>query len=142
MGFFNHAKFLKDLTYRFLATLFSTVFLFNVLAHRYQIHSIGKWSYWGKLDWHLNRSISMTRCYNQWDFFLIQSTILVKRDKCMFTQHANISNKAPDKFIFFPTVCFVRKWRLKFLSSEYRLRWNPKIKMSLVKYLQIKFEWN
>ena len=35
---FNHAKFLKDLTCRFLATLFSTILLFNVLAHRYQKH--------------------------------------------------------------------------------------------------------
>ena len=35
---FNHAKFLKDLTCRFLATPFSTIFLFNVLAHRYQKH--------------------------------------------------------------------------------------------------------
>ena len=35
---FNHAKFLKDLTCQFLATPFSTIFLFNVLAHRYQKH--------------------------------------------------------------------------------------------------------
>ena len=35
---FNHAKFLKDLTCWFLTTSFSTISLFNVLAHRYQKH--------------------------------------------------------------------------------------------------------
>ena len=35
---FNHTKFLKDLTCQFLATPLSKIFLFNVLAHRYQIH--------------------------------------------------------------------------------------------------------
>ena len=33
----NHAKFLKDLTCQILATPFSMIFLFNVLAHWYQI---------------------------------------------------------------------------------------------------------
>ena len=35
---FNHVKFLKDLTCWFFATLFSMIFLFNVLTHWYQKH--------------------------------------------------------------------------------------------------------
>ena len=34
--FFFHHKFLKDLTCRYFVTLFSMIFLFNVLAHPYQ----------------------------------------------------------------------------------------------------------
>ena len=56
---FNHAKFLKDLTCRFLATPFSTIFLFNVLAHRYQKHRKNDLLE-AKQIAHLNRSISMT----------------------------------------------------------------------------------
>ena len=33
-------------------------------------------------------------------------------------------DKATYKISFFPDECFVRKWRLKFQVSKYRLRWN------------------
>ena len=56
---FNNPKFLKDLTCRFLAIPFSTIFLFDVLAHRYQKH----WKNYlieAKEIAHLNRLISLT----------------------------------------------------------------------------------
>ena len=56
---YNHVRFLKDLTWRFLATLLSTIFLFNVLAHRYKLHRKNDLIE-AKQIAHLNRSISLT----------------------------------------------------------------------------------
>ena len=57
--FFNHAKFLKDLTCQFLFKPLSTILLFNVLAHRYQIHRKNNLIE-AKQIVHLNHSISVT----------------------------------------------------------------------------------
>ena len=42
----------------------------------------------------------------------------------IYTQHLNGYDEATYKVSFFSDECFVRKWRLKFQVSKYRLRWN------------------
>ena len=56
-------------------------------------------------------------------FLRIASKIPVRIQKNLYTAfewiwQSNLQN-------FFPDKCFVKKWKLKFQVSKYRLRWNP-----------------
>ena len=58
--------------------------------------------------------------------------------KKIYTQHLNGYDEATYKISFFPDECFVRKRRLKFQVSKYRLRWNAENMTSSIMFPQKK----
>ena len=56
-------------------------------------------------------------------FLRIASKTLVRNQQNLYTVFEWIWRSNLQNFIF-PDKCFVRKWRLKFQMSKYRLRWN------------------